>query len=148
MSSALVRKQWLTVELGRPTADCYMPEEWWQRKLDRPALIDARVILLEPTSRGDDGRRCQAPDGCPSWGTTGLCRWDSSMSDAVHTEVTDRVTKQHVSSDSIGYAGKTRFFGLQILRAQRPGLHFRPLIGGIGAHSYDLFGMSEVHVTR
>ena len=41
-----------------------------------------------------------------------------------------------------------RFFGLKISRAQRRGLHFGPHVGGIGAHSLDIFGKWEVPVTQ
>ena len=48
----------------------------------------------------------------------------------------------------LGLAGKTRFFGLNSLTDQPTGVYFGPLIGGMGAHSYNFFGKWEILVTR
>ena len=49
---------------------------------------------------------------------------------------------------ALGLAGETRFFALKSRTVQRRGVYFGPLIGGMGAHSPDIFGMSEILVTR
>jgi len=71
---------------------------------------------------------------------------DSDHAECGGVRITDSVFR--LSRNTIGLAGKTRFFGSKTSKVERRGLNFGPLIAGIGARFVTCFRKWEILVTR
>ena len=87
------------------------------------------------------GGRCRSPlPGAPSGDPTPITQSVEEL--VLPTPFLD------FPGNALGGAGKTRFFGHKYLADQLRGVYFGPLMGGMGAHSHNFFGMWEIPVTR